>query len=140
MEPWYLAASSSHSTFFTEPVANSCFSIFAGVLSNYVVNLFCKLKIVHSATIVWITCILISSHFLFIYLYLKYCVGERCLYLKFTLREFRNFFPDDHVLTSYCNTHGWNLILTICGGHLGSWNYKWGRSALFRSNGVLLIE
>ena len=57
-------------------MANSYFSIIARVLSNSVVNLFRKLKVVNTVTIVWITCSLISSHFLFIYLYLSYCVGE----------------------------------------------------------------
>ena len=48
-----------------ETEADSC--NYTKVFSNSVENLFCKLKIFNSVTIIWITCIGISSHFLFIF-------------------------------------------------------------------------
>ena len=38
-------------------------SMIAKMFSNSVVNAFCRLKVVNSVTIVWITCIEISSQF-----------------------------------------------------------------------------
>ena len=85
-----------YSTIFTEPAANSCFSIMAKVLLNSVVNTFLKLKIVNSVTIVWIVCIEISRHFLFIFIFEILCRKniasiQNILFVDSTFTKFHNF-------------------------------------------------